>query len=141
MWRLVFALSLPLAAFNFAHADPVAANPGAAYTREAPATCPAETAKPVDPQKAATTEVVVRGTLAPNAAGPGRGGWPTYTLTVSEVFKTPQDVKIEIGQKLTVKTVKEFKGAVTLYLVFDQDQKLYRLQDPLGKRGFSHESK
>jgi acylphosphatase len=47
-------------------------------------------------------------------------------------------VKIKVGQKLTVKTIKEFKGTVTLYLVFDKDQKLYRLQDPFGERGFSH---
>jgi hypothetical protein len=80
----------------------------------------------------------VRGTIAADAAGPGRGGWPTYTLTVSEVFKTLKDVKIEVGQKLTVKTIKEFKGPVTLYLVFDKDQDLYRLQDSMGERGFSH---
>ena len=61
MWRLVFALSLPLAASSFAHTDPVA-NPGAAYAREAPATHLAEPARPVDPQKAATAEVVVRDT-------------------------------------------------------------------------------
>jgi len=91
-----------------------------------------------DENKAATAEVAVRGTLAPDAAGPGKGGWPTYTLTVSQVFKTPKDVRIEPGQKLSVKTIKEFKGPVTLYLVFDKDQKLYRLQDPTGERGFSH---
>ncbi len=108
-----------------------------AYWQEGSATEPAESPKPVDEKKAATAEVVVRGTLAPDAAGPGRGGWPTYTLTVSEVFKTPKDVKIEVGQKLTVKTIKEIKGLVTLYLVFDKDQKLYRLQDPYGERGFS----
>jgi hypothetical protein len=91
-----------------------------------------------DPAKAATAELVVRGTLESDAAGPGRGGWPTYTMTVTQVFKTPKDVKIEVGQKLTVKTIKEFTGSVTLYLVFDKDQKLYRIQDPTGERGFSH---
>jgi hypothetical protein len=99
---------------------------------------PVESQKPVDANKAATAEVVVRGTLEPNPAGPGRGGWPTYTLTVSQVFKTPKDVKIEVGQKLTVKTIKNFVGPVTLYLVFDKEQKLYRLQDPSGQRGVSH---
>jgi len=105
---------------------------------QADAATSAEAEKPIDPQKATTAEFVVRGSLKPNPAGPGRGGWPTYTLTVAQVFKTPKDVNIAIGQKLTVKTVKEFKGPVTLYLVLDKDQKLYRLQDPLGQRGFSH---
>lgn len=99
---------------------------------------PAKPAKPVDEKKAATAEVIVRGTLAADAAGPGQGGWPTYTMTVSQVFKTPKDAKIEVGQKFTVETIKEFKGPVTLYLVFDKDQKFYRLQDPFGERGFSH---
>ena len=94
--------------------------------------------KPMDEKRAATAEVVVRGMLESDAAGSGKGGWPTYTLTVSQVFKTPKDVKIEVGQKLTVKTIKEFSGPVTLYLVFDKDQKFYRLQDPYGERGFSH---
>ncbi len=109
-----------------------------AYWQEGAATQPAESPKPVDEKKAATAEVVVRGTLAADAAGPGRGGWPTYTMTVSQVFKTPKDVRIKVGQKLAMKTIKEFKGPVTLYLVFDKDQKLYRLQDPFGERGFSH---
>ncbi|NQT39883.1 MAG: hypothetical protein HQ581_20485 [Planctomycetes bacterium] len=95
-----------------------------------------EPVKPFDEEQAATAEVVVRGTVAAGAAGPERGGW--LTLTVSEVFKTPKDVKIDVGQKLTVKTIKEFEGPVTLYLVFDSDQELYRLQDPKGERGFSH---
>ena len=98
----------------------------------------APTAKLMDESKATTAEVVVRGTLEPDAAGPGRGGWPTYTMTVTEVYKTSKDVKIEVGQKLTVKTIKELTGMVTLYLVFDKDQNRYRLQDPHGKRGFSH---
>ena len=108
-----------------------------AYSQKDPAP-PAVAVKLVDENKAATAEVVVRGTLVGDSTGPGRGGWPTYTLTVSHVFKTPKDVRIEIGQKLTVKTIKELKGAITLYLVFDKDQKLYRLQDPFGERGFSH---
>jgi acylphosphatase len=107
------------------------------YSQEGPAKL-AESPQSVDENKAATAEVVVRGKLERDAAGPGRGGWPTYTVTVSKVFKTPKDVKIEVGQKLTVKTIKEIKGAATLYLVFDKDQKLYRLQYPNGERGFSH---
>ena len=46
--------------------------------------------RPADPQKAATAEVVVRGTLKSDAAGPGKGGWPTYTMTVTQVFKTAE---------------------------------------------------
>jgi len=98
----------------------------------------ADQPKLVDEGKAATAELVVRGTPVLDVAGPGRGGWPTYTVTVTQVFNTPQDTKVEAGQKLTVKTIKEFNGPVTLYLVFDKEQKLYRLQDPLGERGFSH---
>jgi hypothetical protein len=96
------------------------------------------TAKLMDESKAATAEVVVRGTLEADAASLGRGGWPTYTMTVAQVYKTPKDVKIDVGQKLTVKTIKELTGMVTLYLVFDKDQNRYRLQDPYGERGFSH---
>jgi hypothetical protein len=106
--------------------------------RAEPATQPDGTATLVDATKAATAQVVVRGVLEADPAGPPKGGWPTYMLVISQVFKTPEDVKIAIGQKLTVKTVKDIKGPVTLYLVFDKDQKLYRLQDPLGERGFSH---
>jgi len=95
-------------------------------------------AKPVDEERATTAEVVVRGILAAAAADPKRGGWPTYTLTVSDVFKTPKDLTIAVGQKLTVKTTREFNSPVTLYLVFDKDQQLYRLQDPTSERGFSH---
>jgi len=98
----------------------------------------ASTAKLMDENKATTAEVVVRGTLQPDPADPGAGGWPTYTMTVAEVYKTSKDVKIEVGQKLTVKTIKELTGIVTLYLVFDEDQNRYRLQDPHGERGFSH---
>ena len=98
----------------------------------------APTAKLMDESKATTVEIVVRGTLQPDPAGPGAGGWPTYTMTVAEVYKTSKDVKIEVGQKLTVKTIKELTGMVTLYLVFDKDQNRYRLQDPYGERGFSH---
>ena len=94
--------------------------------------------KPVDEKKAATAEVVVRGTPIPDAESPGRGGWPTYSLSVTQVFKMPKDMRIEVGQKLTIKTIKVFEGPVTLYLVFDKDQKHYRLQDPLEERGFSH---
>jgi hypothetical protein len=106
--------------------------------RAEPATQRSGTAMLVDANKAATAQLVVRGVLEADPAGPPKGGWPTYMLVVSQVFKTPQDVKITVGQKLTVKTVKDIKGPVTLYLVFDKDQKLYRLQDPLGDRGFSH---
>ena len=95
-----------------------------------------EPRKPVDETQASTAEVVVRGNVATKAEGEGRGSWPT--LTVSDIFKTPKDVKIDAGQKLTVKTTKEFSGPVTLYLVFDKDQKLYRLQDQNGQSGFSH---
>ena len=95
-----------------------------------------EPRKPVDERQAATAEVVVRGTLAAKPADPGRSSWPT--LTVSDVFKTPKDVRIDVGQKLTVKTSKEFSGPVTLYLVFDRGQGLYRLQDQEGQQGFSH---
>jgi hypothetical protein len=97
-----------------------------------------EPMKLVDETQAATAEVVVRGTVVANARGPGRSGRPTVTLTVSEVFKTPKDVKIDVGQKLTVKMNREFTGPVTLYLVFDRDQELYRLQDRKGQGGFSH---
>ena len=94
--------------------------------------------KLADKDKASTAEVVVRGILEPDAGGPGRGGWPTYTLVVAHVFKAPPEAKLVPGVKLTVKTTKELKGPVTVYLVFDKDQKLYRLQDPDGERGFSH---
>jgi hypothetical protein len=72
-----------------------------------------EPMKPVNETLAATAELVVRGTLAAKPADPGRSSWPT--LTVSDVFKTAKDVKIDVGQKLTVKTRKEFSGPVTLY--------------------------
>jgi len=95
-----------------------------------------EPMKPVDERQAATADVVVRGIVAAKPADPGPGSWPK--LIVSDVFKTPKDVKIDAGQKLTVKTTKDLSGPVTLYLVFDKDQELYRLQDQEGQQGFSH---
>jgi hypothetical protein len=88
-----------------------------------------EPMKPVNERLAATAEVVVRGNVAADPASPERGGGPTVTLTVSDVFKTPKDVRIDVSQTLVVKTTREFSGPVTLYLVFDREQGLYRLQD------------
>ncbi len=85
----------------------------------------------------ARAATVIRGTcqrVPGPAVGLGKevpgGGWPTYTMKVTAVFKTPKEQPLKVGAVVTLKTMLSLpKTEATYYLKLDVEANLYRLMD------------